>query len=702
MKFKNFISDEEEVLSGVPAATTRTNIENSEFQTLISSQEINKATVCWIKCLQNAIEKNAPMKTFTKRNDDKVTWFNEELKRLIERKNTMLQLWYLSRTNEDRTIYRKLKNQVNHLKRRLKSEHYSIKIEEYQKKPRITGNTKQMECTEPDFMDKEKANEFNNFFAKVGSKIQEKLHIKAEKPKLPEKGFEFKEETEETIIKLIKRIRSDVATGNDNINARFILDAAETLTPSLTQLVNLSYRTHTFPDIMKEAIVRPIFKKEDKERPEFYRPVSILPVVSKVFERSATDQIMEYLEKTGILSNTQHAYRRNHSTVSCLADLIDEIRRRRDGNETVGVIGMDLSKAFDSLNHNILMKKLIEIGVGPNLVQWMGSYLKSRKQRVKFQNFLSDEEVLSGVPQGSILGPVLFIIFTNSLAEDLGKYQLTSYADDEQIIISADSPKKMKDEIEEVMRISQEWYTSHSLLNNLTKTEIMIITSKKNQKKFKEIEYIIEEDGQKKKIKGTQNMKILGVWIDEDINWNKQISTMKGKAFNNARNLCRVNNLLPMKTKIQLYNSYVASQLSYADVIWGGCSKENQEKLQKIQNFSLRSMTGKSSSEARQNLHFLTLEEKRNVHYGVYVYKLLNGLAPENQTRILNQHKSTSIRIREQGILKPPIHKTQQYQMSTLYKGIQVWNTIPPDIKANKTLETFKNQLQKDYCMTTH
>ena len=157
-----------------------------------------------------------------------------------------------------------------------------------------------------------------------------------------------------------------------------------------------------------------------------------------------------------------------------------------------------------------------------------------------------------------------------------------------------------------------------------------------------------------------------------------------------------------MKTKIQLYNSYVASQLSYADVIWGGCSKENKEKLQKVQNFSLWSMTGKSSSEARQNLHFLTLEEKRNVHYGVYVYKSLNGLGPENQTRILNQYISTSIRIREQGILKPPIHKTQQYQMSTLYKGIQFWNTIPPDIKANKTLVTFKNQLQKDYCMTTH
>ena len=178
-----------------------------------------------------------------------------------------------------------------------------------------------------------------------------------------------------------------------------------------------------------------------------------------------------------------------------------------------------------------------------------------------------------------------------SLSKDLQKYKISSYADDTVVIISAESPKKMKEEIEEVLRIAQDWYTSHSLLNNLTKTEIMIITSKKNQKKYKELEYNIEENGKKNKIKGTANMKILGVWIDEDINWNKQISTMKGKAFNNARNLCRVNNQLPMKTKIQLYSSYVASQLSYADIIWGGCSKENQKKLQKVQNFSLRSNT---------------------------------------------------------------------------------------------------------------
>ena len=408
---------------------------------------------------------------------------------------------------------------------------------------------------------------------------------------------------------------------------------------------------------------------------------------------------MAYLEGGGKLSDTQHAYRRGHSTVTCLADLVDEIRRRRDRNETVGVIGMDLSKAFDSINHDILLKKLMEIGAGPYLMTWMKSYLSNRKQCVKFKNIKSGmETVTSGVPQGSILGPVLFIIFTNSLASDLRNYKMSSYADDTQILISAKSPKEMKAKIEEVMKTAQEWYTKHSLLNNLEKTEIMIITSKNNKEMYKNIEYTITENNEKTKIKSKRNMKILGVWLEEDLTWNKQVSNMKAKAFNNARNLCRINRILPMKTKIQLYNSYVASQLSYGDIIWGGCTEENKTKLQRVQNFSLRAMTGKTSEEARKSLNFLTLEEKRDIHYGTYGYKLSNGLAPSNQTMIFNQHRATSKRLEELGRMKPPQHKTQQFENSTIYKTINTWNTIPAEMKKYKNVETFKNKLQNWKC----
>ena len=357
---------------------------------------------------------------------------------------------------------------------------------------------------------------------------------------------------------------------------------------------------------------------------------------------------------------------------------------------------MDLSKAFDSINHNILLKKLMDVGLGPNVITWMESYLKERKQQVKFKHIISDQDIVtSGVPQGSILGPVLFIIFTNSLSEHLNKHFISSYADDTQILISATSPKEMKEKIEEVMNIAQEWYTRHSLLNNLTKTEVMIITSKIKQKEYKKIEYTINENGILTKFKGKDNMKILGVWVDEDITWGKQVSSMKTKAFNNARNLCRINQLVPMKTKINLYNSYVASQLSYADIIWGGCNEENKKKLQKVQNFSLRSMTGKTSStDARNSLNFLTLEEKRKIHYGVYGYKLANGLAPEKQTAEFNKHSATSKRLGERGTMKPPLHKTHQFKMSTLYQTINEWNEIPAKIKDAGSMTGFKNKLQ--------
>ena len=342
------------------------------------------------------------------------------------------------------------------------------------------------------------------------------------------------------------------------------------------------------------------------------------------------------------------------------------------------------------------------MGAGPNLMKWMRSYLSNRKQCVKFKNAKSSmEEVTSGVPQGSILGPVLFIIFTNSLANHLKEYKISSYADDTQILVSAESPKEMKAKIEEVMKIAQEWYSEHSLLNNLTKTELMIITSKKSQKLYKNVEYVINEDEKTTKIKSKENMKILGVWVDEDLKWNKQISNMKAKAFNNARNLSRVNQILPMKTKIQLYNSYVASQLNYGDIIWGGCSQENKKKLQQVQNFSLRTMTGKTSEEARRSLNFLTLEEKRNIHYGTYGYKLANGKAPTNQCNLFDQHRPSSKRLEDQGKMKPPQHKTEQFKMSTTYKTINGWNAIPKDIKHHKTMETFKRNLQNWTCKTS-
>ena len=210
----------------------------------------------------------------------------------------------------------------------------------------------------------EKSNEYNRFFATVGVEIQKKLGIKIQSTPTNEPEinlqpkFEFHPENQEIIEKLIDNIRIDVATGEDNIGARLIKDMKLTISPVLTRIINTGYKCNTFPDCMKKAAIKVIHKKESTEEISNYRPISILPTLSKIFERAAVNQIVNYLETNNLLSSSQHAYRRHHSTVTCLFEAINYIHRMIDNKIWTAVASLDLSKAFDSISHQLLLKKL--------------------------------------------------------------------------------------------------------------------------------------------------------------------------------------------------------------------------------------------------------------------------------------------------------------------------------------------------------
>ena len=510
--------------------------------------------------------------------------------------------------------------------------------------------------------------------------------------------FNFKEETEETIIKLIDRIRVDVATGADEISAKLIKDTKFTIANTLTRLVNLSYQKSTFPRSMKIAVIKALHKKNCTEDISNYRPLSILSVVSKIFERSATDQIVKYLEENKLLNPTQHAYRKKHSTTTCLMEVIDYINDQRDKGKIVGLASLDLSKAFDSINHTHLLNKLAKIGLDPETVKWCKSYLEERKQKTKFTKFTSIEHtVTSGVPQGSILGPIFFIIFTNEMADKFPNCKIMSYADDCQLIVAANSKMQVKLKLEELIRQAQIWYTENSLMNNPTKTEILIIGNKHKENLAMSIE--VEEGGKMKQLKAKQMIKILGVHIDDQLNWNNQIQAVRKKATNSIRNLHRINQLIPLKHRVLLYNSLVAAHYNYADTVWSGCGANNEKKLQTTQHFAARSILGwkkhTSATEALRELKLHPLKDKRKVHEAVYVHKALNGKLPTVITeKYRNQLSKQNLRSTSQQTLNIPVHKTQKYQQSPLYRIIKAWNGTAVESRSGLEANSFKKNVQ--------
>ena len=669
-----------------------------------------------MKTIQDTAQNHAPVVEATCRNKKKpIPWFSAELKAKIKEKNELLMDYYQSGIKSYKDRIKALGNKITQQKRNLKQEYIAEKMEEAGRDSNkcwkllnaVTNRLKVLETTEPDMMTQEKANKHNNFFATIGLEIQKKLAqtapptqeqpVQNEAPEI-KPMFSFKAETQKNIEKLIDNIRSDVAVGDDMIGARLIKDIKNTVSPVLTKIINKGYETNTFPNIMKKAVIKALHKKGNTDDISNYRPISILPTLSKTFERAAVNQLISYLEENKLLSPNQHAYRKNHSTVTCLVEAINYIYKLIDNKKYAAVASLDLSKAFDSISHKLILKKLRNLGLKESAVQWTSSYLKERKQVTKFKYYTSQEEtVSSGIPQGSIIGPLLFLCYTNDIHEVFkNECRVVAYADDMQIILEARTLPQLKKKIENAIVLAQKWYQQNSMKNNISKTEILVVNrSQKNE--FLKIDVV--DEGKQISIESKTYIKVLGVLIDNNLNWRKQVIEVKRKAMNITRNIHRINHLLPTKHRVNLYNAIISPQFSYADIVWGGCGKKESLSLQRVQNFAAKSITGNrkydSATESLRKLKFLNLEQRRNIHETVFIHK---ALIERNTENINKEYKefipTTNTRFANLGKLKPPSHKTAKFERSPLYRTISAWNNCPNSIPT-ENIKQHKSQLQK-------
>ena len=359
--------------------------------------------------------------------------------------------------------------------------------------------------------------------------------------KIHTETFSFKEVSEDEIYKLLKLIDPTKSIGEDTIPPKILKIAAAILAKPLTNLINVSIKQNVFPTKAKRAAVLPFFKSDDRTQKKNYRPVSVLNTLSKIFETVIKNQLVPFFDKC--LLDLVSAYRKHYGTQHVLLRLIEEWKKGLDSGLLVGAILMDLSKAFDCIPHDLLIAKLEAYGFQNSALLYIYSYLKGRKQSVRINNtYSSFLTILSGIPQGSILGPILFNIFINDLFMFIRDAHLHGFANDHTLSAAKKNLEDLKIILNKESEKAIEWLNKNEMIVNPSKFQAIVLAKTRETISTK---FHIND----KEIESKDSIKLLGITIDDKLNFDSHISKLCNRASGQLNTLFRFNNYLTPQTK---------------------------------------------------------------------------------------------------------------------------------------------------------
>ena len=395
----------------------------------------------------------------------------------------------------------------------------------------------------------EMANEFSNFFVNIASKLKEPVinthHDKLRefcRAKLPAgTKFVIPSIQKEKVSKFLSNIDINKATGTDMIGPRLLKLAAPLITEEITFICNHSITNSVFPSKWKEAKVAPLYKNGPHEEVNDYRPISIFPVLSKVLEKYVHESLSMFLHQHELLHKTQSGFRAQHSCETALVNLIDLWLNAIDNSKMVGVVLVDFKKAFDLVDHQILTNKLEIYGIEDEALMWFNTYLTNRKQQVAINNSKSDFQRIScGVPQGSILGPLLFLLFINDLPLYTSHVFTDLYADDTTLYDVQDSMEQIENNLQSALNNLHIWCRGNGMILNSTKTKVMLVTT--NQKRQRLVNDNLDLKFDNETLDTVSNDKILGVFVDNNLTWSDHIKHLTKKIASSIWLLSKLRN----------------------------------------------------------------------------------------------------------------------------------------------------------------
>ena len=389
----------------------------------------------------------------------------------------------------------------------------------------------------------------------------------------------------------------------------------------------------------------------------------------------------------------QHAFLKMHNTLTSLLNITDSLFSNVDKHRINISVFLDLKKAFDTVDHGILLAKLTKYGVAGTSLRWVTSYLTSRKQYCVLNGHKSSlKTVHCGIPQGSCLGPLLLILYVNDFEQCLKKCTPNMYADDTSITCSGEDIYDLCNDLKAEIENITEWLRQNKLSLNTAKTEYMVVGHKRQTN---QIPGLLEVNVNGEPIKRAQQVKYLGIMVDENLTWNEQYKNLKGKIKNALSSLRRLNNILPQSKLDQVYKALLESHLRYSDELWGNLSNTKLDHLQRLQNRA-RTLIEGSRLKDGWRCNWLSVSNLIKFDRAVMIYKIINGLCPDSlQGRLVTRSQISNYSTRNYLDLDIPRQNLEFSKKSFFYCGAKAWNEIPLQIRMSSTTTTFKKKLKE-------
>ena len=474
------------------------------------------------------------------------------------------------------------------------------------------------------------------------------------------------------------------------ISTLVLKDVKSTISSILSTIFNLCIEFGYFPDELKIGCITPVYKKGDKTNISSYRPICSLSPFSKIFERIIYDRMIKFIDRYNIFSKSQFGFRKNMSTEAALINFIDFVHKGLTAKHNVGAVFMDLSKAFDVMDHNILEIKLKHYVFRGTFLKLLMSFIKDRKYFVNFNEINSEiRNVNIGVPQGSTLGPLLFLLYVNDMINCSSILHFTQFADDTTLGYSCKNFLDLQTILEREVSKVTKWLAANKLLLNVAKTHSMLFTFKHNvtNLKIKINDIEIEE-------KSTTSF--LGVQIDNKLNWKAHISHICKKNSKSIAILRMVRSVFPLNILKMIYMSLIYSHINYCILIWGGADDCIIEPLFKLQKKAVRIITKSNFLEHTaplfKSLALLTVHKVYDLNCTLFIYKCLNcNYFPELRDRIQRNSDYHEYNTRGRNLFRNvDIMRLKICQKSFHNYGINIWNSLIPAVKDSNSIYRLK------------